>query len=301
MTRRALVLGCGGTVGGAWQIGALAAVRDALSWDPRQAEIIVGTSSGASTSALLACGVGVDELVAAQRGAESAREFVRRFCTRPPAGYPRPPSPVPTSLRLAAAGLRQRSRLLALSGLAPRGRSDASFLDDLPPRADHPATWIIAVDVDTGARVAFGRQDAPAAALREAVRASWAVPGWYPPVPIGGRRYLDGGAASPASLDLLAGLGLDEIVVIAPMASDGATVPGLAGRAERLLRTPMSRTLSAEVATLRAEGTRVITVHPAAELAVMGANFMDPRRRVAALDAALRCVPARLVSQRNPA
>ncbi|CRK55997.1 FIG00996739: hypothetical protein [Alloactinosynnema sp. L-07] len=300
--RRGLVIGCGGTVGGAWEVGALAAVRDALDWEPRTAEVIVGSSSGASLAAMLGAGVGVDELVAGQRGYLAARESVRRFFTAPPARFPRAPLAPPTSLKLARAGLRSRSWLVGLSGLAPRGRTDASFLDrlvdDLAPDGwvAHPRTWIVTLDAATGQRVAFGRPDAPTAALRDAVRASWAVPGWYPPVPIAGRRYLDGGVGSPTSADLVADLGLDEVVVISPMAStDGATVPGLGGRVEGLLRRSMSRTLAAEVSTLRAAGTRVIQVHPTtAELARMGFNFMDPRRRLAALDAALTTVPARL-------
>jgi NTE family protein len=281
-------------VGGAWQVGALAAVAAALDWDPRTAEVIVGTSSGSSTAAFLGSGTGVDELVAAQRGTDS-------FFTRPPAGRPRIPVPLPISLRLARAGIRSRSRLLALSGLAPRGRSDTGFLAAVPERATHPATWIVAVDVETGARVAFGSPGAPTASLRGAVRASWAVPGWFPAVRIGGRRYLDGGAYSPTSADLLANHGLDEVIVIAPMASaNGESVPGVAGRVERLLRTPMSHIVARETAALRAAGTKVLRVHPAEELRDLGANFMDPRRRLAALQAALRHVPVRLAAQGIP-
>ncbi|WP_436496209.1 patatin-like phospholipase family protein [Actinokineospora sp. HUAS TT18] len=300
--RRGLVIGCGGTVGGAWEVGALAALSDALDWDPRTAEVIVGSSSGSSLAAMLGAGVGVAELVAGQRADSSARESVRRFFTTPPARLPRLPLGPPTSLRLTRAGFRSRSWLAGLSGLAPRGRTDAGFLDRLIDdlAADgwvpHPRTWIVTIDAATGARVAFGSPDAPTAPLRDAVRASWAVPGWYPPVTIGGRRYLDGGVASPTSADLVADLDLDEVVIISPMASvDGARVPGLGGRAENLMRRSMTRTLAAEVTLLRAKGVRVIQVHPTtAELSRMGFNFMDPRRRLPALDAALTAIPARL-------
>ncbi|XGU21294.1 patatin-like phospholipase family protein [Rhodococcus sp. 3Y1] len=44
---------------------------------------------------------------------------------------------------------------------------------------------------------------APKATVGEALRASWAIPGWFPPVTIDGVRYIDGGAASTASVDLL--------------------------------------------------------------------------------------------------
>ena len=49
--------------------------------------------------------------------------------------------------------------------------------------------------------------------------ASCAIPGWYAPVQIGGRRYIDGGTWSTTNVDLLATESLDEVYVLAPMAS----------------------------------------------------------------------------------
>ncbi|WP_273944180.1 patatin-like phospholipase family protein [Kutzneria chonburiensis] len=238
--RRGLVLGCGGTVGGAWQVGALAAVSRAWDWDPRTATAIVGTSAGASLGAMLGAGVGVDELLAAHRDDPPARPSVRRFFTQPPAPRPAFPFGRP-SWRLALLGLRRREYLAALAGLAPPGRTDPGFLDRLTDdlTLDHPAVWSVAVDARSGERVAFGAPGAPAASLRDAVRASWAVPGWYPPVTIDGRRYLDGGVASTASADLVAGLDLDEVVVIAPMAS--LTALESAGSADAWSRCYASR------------------------------------------------------------
>ncbi|MFI9386916.1 patatin-like phospholipase family protein [Kutzneria sp. NPDC052558] len=276
---RGLVLGCGGTVGGAWQVGALAAIARAWDWDPRTASVIMGTSCGASLAAMLGAGVGVDELLAAHHDDPAARPSVRRFCTRPPAARPAIPYGRP-SLRLATRG---RGSLMTWAGLAPAGRSDPTFLDELADDlTPNPAVRVIAVDADTGERAVLR---APEVRLRDAVRASWAVPGWYPPVTINGRRYLDGGVASTASADLMAGLGLDEVVVIAPMAStDGARVGGLGGRLESLLRKPMSRGLARETALLASTGVRVTVLCPsAADLAGMGPNFMDPRRRLTAL------------------
>lgn len=308
MTRRGLVLGCGGTVGGAWTVGALAAVERALAWDPRTAEVIVGTSSGSTIATMLGAGVGVEEMLDAQRDRSTARTSVRRFFTQPPRMLPRLPIGPPGSPMLTIAGLRRRSSVTALSGLVPNGRTSASFLgdlvDDLVPAGgwvQHPATWIVAVDLLTGTRIPFGSLHAPTASMREAVAASWAVPGWFPAVSINGLHYVDGGVASPASVDLVASLQLDEVVLIAPMASAGAEVGrGVLGRAERLLRAPMSRTLDAEVAKLEGAGTRVIRVQPmSADLDVMGPNFMDPRRRLPALEASLRLVPERLAAMKE--
>jgi len=78
---------------------------------------------------------------------------------------------------------------------------------------------VIAVDYDSGRRVAFGRAGAPSVTLPEAVVASCSIPGWYRPTVIAGRRHVDGGVHSSTSLDLLAAVDLDEIYVLAPMAS----------------------------------------------------------------------------------
>lgn len=302
--RRGLALGCGGTVGGAWQVGALVALRDATGWEPHTADVVVGTSSGAHLAAMLGAGLSVDDLLAAQLDEPTAPAAARRFFTEPPAPRPRPPLGRPDP-GLLLAGVRRRRRLLALSGLAPRGRTDASFLDDLiagllPDRTwfPHPDVRLVAVDAATGERVAFGSPGAPSAHASEALRASWAIPGWYPPVRIAGRDYVDGGVVATCSADLLAPLGLDEVVIVAPMASaDGAAVPGPLGRLEGVMRTSMSRSVDTDVAALRAAGTRVLRIHPdRRELTAMGANFMDPRRRLAALEAALRHVPERLAA-----
>src|SRR3954468_13672864 len=110
MTRRGLVLGCGGTVGSAWQVGALAALEDRWGWDPRTADVIVGTSGGASLATLLGAGVGTAELVTANRGRWGARPSVRRFCPRPPQSLPALPA-LPGGWSLAPAGLRRRAGL----------------------------------------------------------------------------------------------------------------------------------------------------------------------------------------------
>ena len=67
--------------------------------------------------------------------------------------------------------------------------------------------------------MAFGRAGRAGGRWPTAVMASCAIPGWYAPVSIDGRRYVDGGAWSSTNVDLLAGLGLDEVYVLAPMAS----------------------------------------------------------------------------------
>jgi NTE family protein len=180
----------------------------------------------------------------------------------------------------------------------PQGRGSlepiGSIVDVVNPDggwASHERTWIVAMDYDSGRRTVFGRRDgAPAAALRDAVMASCAIPGWYTPVRIAGRRYVDGGACSPTSLDLVAKLGLDEVVVLSPMTSLRYDAPtAVAARIERRFRRIVTKRLVGEVKKVAATGTKVTLLGPGTEdLEVIGANMMDPRRREQVLETSLR-------------
>jgi hypothetical protein len=126
--------------------------------------------------------------------------------------------------------------------------------------------------------------------------ASCSIPGWYSPISIGGRRYVDGGACSPTSLDLVAPLELDEVVVLSPMTSLEYDRPAtVAGRLERRFRRVVTKRLMGEVKKVAATGTTVTLLSPGAEdLAVIGANLMDPRRRVEVLETSMRTSAAAL-------
>jgi NTE family protein len=140
----------------------------------------------------------------------------------------------------------------------------------------------------------FGRDRA--VALADAVVASCAIPAWYPPVVIDGRPYVDGGAVSNTSVDVLAGTGIDEAYVLAPMASIDLDRPrSPVSRIERAVRRAITRGLVADVAALRASGMRVVVVTPGREdLAVIGTNLMNPRRRTEVLESAMRTAAVQL-------
>jgi NTE family protein len=125
------------------------------------------------------------------------------------------------------------------------------------------ALWICVTRLDYGQRVVLGRDHWPVADVGTAVAASCAAPGWFTPVWIDGDRYVDGGAWSTTNLDLLAGLGLDLVVVSAPLA-----------------RTVRRVRLAAEAARVRVSGTRVVAFTPTvADVRAMGLNALDVRRR----------------------
>jgi NTE family protein len=304
--RRAIVLGGGGVLGAAWMIGALAALQAEYSWDPRAPEILVGTSAGSVLAALLGCNVSVETLVNHQRGILAPGDPQVDFDPYGASGGPLPPRPKfgIGSTALLARAVRNPRRLpplAVLSGLAPRGRGQldavtalvASAVELASPGATwapHPATWIVAMDYETGRRVPFGRSGSPSATLAEAVTASCSIPGWYPPVSIGGRRYVDGGTLSPTSLDLVAGRGLDEVIVLAPMVSFEFDDPAsLVGRVERRFRRAMTKRVLHEAAKVRRQGTAVTILGPGREdLETIGVNLMDPRRRLKVLETSMR-------------
>ena len=159
-------------------------------------------------------------------------------------------------------------------------------------------TWIVAVDYDTGRRVMFGREGAPRVPLADAVVASCSIPGWYEPAVIDGHHYVDGGVRSSTSLRSLARAGLDQVYVLAPMASLVPDRPArTAERLERRMRRRITRALLREAVVLRAAGVRVTVLTPGPEdLAAMGANVMDPRRRRPALDIARHTTAAALAA-----
>jgi NTE family protein len=128
--------------------------------------------------------------------------------------------------------------------------------------------------------------------------ASCAIPGWYAPVRIGRRDYVDGGVCSPTSLDLVARLELDEVVVLSPMTSlDYDRPTTVTGRMERRFRRVVTARLIREVKKVAATGTKVTLLGPGAEdLSVIGVNLMDPRRRREVLETSLRTSEAALRS-----
>ena len=107
---------------------------------------------------------------------------------------------------------------------------------------------------------------------------------------------------SPTSLRSLARTGVDEVFVLAPMASVVAGRLPLQPleRLERRLRAMITMALLREVRALRAAGIGVTVLTPGPEdLAVMGANLMDPRRRRAVLETSLRTSAAMLAGARQ--
>ena len=301
-----LVLGAGGVMGGAWLTGGLAALCDETGWDPETADVIVGTSAGSMIGSLIGTGVPPWFMVAHSRG--ESFDGLTDALGRPAAEADRSGGAVFRlhrgrpfdswgSWRLLVQATRAPLRhtpAAFLSAFAPVGLVSTEPLKDIVRRtvpegwAAHPGLWIMAFDYDRGRRVAFGREDAPPAELADAVAASCAIPGFYRPVDIGGRRYVDGGVRSPSNLDVVRGHGLDLVICLNPMSTrDGDALRGpLAG-----MRRDAGRRLGREARKLRDEGTEVVLVQPTAEdFSAMGPNAMSRRRRNEVIETARRTV-----------
>jgi len=309
--RRGLVLGAGGVLGFAWAVGALHALQQAEGWDARQADNLIGTSAGSVTTAMLGCGIGVETMLNHQRGIIVEGDPRIEFDYDADSGGALPPRPrmlpgSPSLMVRSALRPGRASPMAALASIMPRGRGTIApvgrMIDAIVPHgawAAHPGTWIVAMDYETGRRVPFGRRGSPPAALADAVMASCAIPGWYAPIVINRRRYVDGGTRSATSLDLLAPLRLDRVVVIAPMASFSYDQPTtVSARFERGIRRAVTRRLMREAGKVRQAGTEVLMLAPGAEdLAVIGANLMDNSRRELVLQTSLRTSAAALAHQ----
>ena len=308
MTRRGLVLGAGGVLGAAWTIGALDALTEVEGFAPHEADVIVGTSAGSVLAALLGSGLTAKDLLDHQHGMPLASHTELDWSYEVSTGGAHPTRPrlavgSPALLRRSLTRPRQVPPLAVLAALTPPGTGTLAEVGAIVASVAGPGgwapregIWVVAMDYDSGDRVAFGREGAPPAGLDEAVTASCAIPGWYAPVLIGGHRYVDGGTLSATSADLLAGESLDEVYVLAPMASFVSDHPRpVAARLERRLRRQVTRRLIHEAQSVSRGGAAVTVLAPGPEdLAEIGANLMDPGRRLAVLETSLRTSRAAL-------
>jgi NTE family protein len=286
VARVGLVLGGGGVVGQAYHAGVLAALEHDLGWDARRADIIVGSSAGSVTGSLLRLGVSAMELAEWHTGstpAEGPNGGLLQELASLHAGLP--PLALKMLLRrwrLPATDLWRRicteplsvSPWVTLATLLPLGdvtldnNSNSCFHRPLPERL-----WICATERRAGRRVAFGPDGGPAGNLFTAVAASCAIPGYFSPVTVEGRVYLDGGLASPTNADLLAAEPLDVVLILSPMSASGSlSVTAPVRRAARHL-------LNREVEQLRRAGIRVVRFEPGIRARrAMGRNFMATHR-----------------------
>lgn len=309
--RVGLVLGAGGVPGHAFHAGALAAIEQETGWDPRTAEVIVGTSAGSQVGALLRAGFSAQDLAAhvEQRDPSPEGAALLERAGLPPElpqitlgaaiGLPRLPSP-----RLVARALLRPSVASAMTvaaAAAPAGRMSMdehiAWLRRVTGRRwPQDRLWICAVRLADGRRVVLGRHGARSADVPTAVAASCAIPGWFTPVTIGGREHVDGGVRSPTNADVLRDQELDVVLVSSPMSAGEPCAE--ASALDRLPRALSTRLLHQETAVLREHGMQVFTVEPGREArAKMGTSVLDDRHVGAILADTRRAVTRQIREQ----
>jgi NTE family protein len=254
--QRALVLGGGGLSGIAWETGVLAGLA-AAGADVSLADFVLGTSAGATVAAQLGSGLPLAGLferqtVPALQSAELAPDIGRvaelmESWQQLPLEYPDP------------AGLRREVGQRALAAATVPEAERRAVVAGRLPRHSWPTRKlaVVAVEAHTGDVRVFDKDSG--ADLVDAVTASCAIPGIWPPVTIGAGRYIDGGTRSAVNADLAAGY--QRVLILAPMADPP---------------------LDEQVAGLtRAAGAgSVLVLAPDDEsLAAMGINPLDPAVR----------------------
>lgn len=260
---RALVLGGGGVAGIAWELGILLGLQEA-GVDLTTADRLVGTSAGSAVAAKVLAGVSLESLYEGQLApalldSEIAADFDPEEMMREFGAALAGTEPGPAMFRkLGDYSLRAPT----VAEPVRYGVIERRLPSHAWPERD---LRIVAIDARSGEPRVFGRTDG--VDLVDAVAASCAVPGIWPPVTIGGSRYIDGGMRSITNLD--EATGCDRVVVISPTAE----LPFMAADV-RAAEDDVRRT--AAVVTVTADEESV---------AAMGANPLDPASARAAAQA----------------
>ncbi len=278
----ALVLGGGGATGNAWEIGIIAGLAEAGLDMTEVADLVIGTSAGATAAAQVRSGIRPAELLAAVLSSPSQPVGGNRE---------RPPSlPIATvfermraigAAATSAADLQRAMGAFGLEGDAitgPGAEQRRAMVAARLPRRDWPdrPMIVVAVNAHTGELAAFDRESG--VELVDAVTASTAAPGLVPTVSINGARYIDGGVRSLDNADLASGYA--NVVVLSPLGGRSGTLPE--GQFEGLRRFP-GADLGSQVEGLRNGGSHVEVITPDADSrTAIGTNQMDLATRVPA-------------------
>ncbi len=286
----ALVLGGGGAAGNAWEIGIIAGLAEAGLDMTEAADLVIGTSSGATAAAHVRSGIPPAELLASVLSPRPVQPAGQNR-ERPPS---LPPSlPMTTvfermrAISAAAASAADLQRAMGAFGLESdailgpaAGEQRRAMVAARLPRHEWPdrRMIVVAVDAHTGEVAKFDRDSG--VELVDAVTASTAMPGLAPTHRINGAHYINGGVRSAENADLASGYA--NIVVLSPFGGRSGPLPE--GQFEGLRRPPeWGADLASQVEVLRRQGSRVEVITPDTHSrTAMGTNQMDPATRIPA-------------------
>ncbi len=286
VTKVGLVLGGGGITGAAYELATLMAIELATDWNPDQADVVVGTSSGAFVTSLVRNRrLTLDSLVQAGDDRQDVAERIRGHLYQRGGS-----SAVRDWMRHGIGpGLRRPGLTLFLGSPAPyqsHGLADwvtTQIGDEAAHSWPEKHTAIVAYDIEAKRRTAFGTDEAPVAGMAEAVAASTAIPLLFQAFEIDGRLYVDGGVASGTHADLVLAHEepLDLVLVVAPMAADLSRMRARVH--EKMFDRVGRRSLEEEKALITAAwpDCKVITLTPSPSVQnAMRPNPMDVNRAV---------------------
>ena len=233
----ALVCAGGGVTGAVYEIGCLRALDELLGRSILDLDLYVGISGGAFVASILAAGVSPREMYdeattrthtplgvsAAPLFRLGTLEFLRRSSRAPGVlsralitsltGEGRNLSDLAWSVfELLPPGLMETGGIQEYLHRVFLSRLGSDSFRDLPRELN-----VVAVDLDSGEAVAFGRNPWRDVPVSKAVQASAAMPGLYRPVRIGGRDYIDGGVRKTAHINLAIRSGADLVICINPI------------------------------------------------------------------------------------
>lgn len=259
---RALVLGGGGVAGIAWETGLLFGLAEA-GIDVLDADVILGTSAGSAVAAQITSGTPLAEL-------HDRHAFPTDESTEIPVEFDVEKMVADWSNLLSSAGpgieLRAAIGRYALAAATPPERRRREVIEARLPSHKWPERdiRIVAVDAGTGEERVFTAADE--VELVDAVAASCAVPGIWPPVSVDGRRYIDGGVRSSTSVDLVADF--DIVLVLAPVEDLTVLDPDVDKAAKRVLKRKSTLTIRPDEDSLAAFGANPLdpaTARPSAQ------------------------------------
>jgi NTE family protein len=254
----ALVLAGGGVAGIAWETGFLLGVQDEsplISSRLIGADMLLGTSAGSTVAAQIGSGACLEDLFARQVS-ETTDEIAPDVDIDELMALFEDAAADPG---LSVAERRMRIGQLALSAPTVPPEVRRAVIEKRLPSHEWPERplKITAIDVESGERAIFDRSSG--VGLVDAVAASCAVPAVWPPVTIGHRQFMDGGAGSHANVDAVADY--ETVVMLAPTTSPGVS--------------PFGRSLADELAHHRA-GPAIGIFADDASIAAFGRNPLDP-------------------------
>jgi NTE family protein len=258
---RGLILGGGGAVGLAWEVGVLAGLA-AERIDLRTADEVIGTSAGAFAAVALAHPRGIEWTYERQR-MDVIKEVSATFA--------------PDIFQTFATIIRESGR-----NVVEAGRRFGAYALKAPPAVDPAgrfevvrsrldcAEWparnlkFTAIDAETGELHLLDSDSG--IDLAHAAAASGAVPGVWPVVEAGGKRWIDGGSVSPTNVHFAARF--QRCVVISPAPANIAGVP-----------------VQKELQATAPQTAAVVIVPDADSVAAIGPNPFDPTKRRGAAEA----------------